>query len=128
MRKRLIILLLLIIIAGVITYNYIYQAHRNIEREKAEFTVTSVALSNEFLIAPADSEKQYLNKVIEVSGSISVVNDQNIVLDEKIFCQLQKPVNASISKGNSIKIKGRCIGYDDLLEEIKLDQCIIINP
>jgi hypothetical protein len=26
-----------------------------------------------------------------------------------------------------IKIKGRFIGYDDLLEEIKIDQCIILE-
>ena len=26
-----------------------------------------------------------------------------------------------------IKIKGRFIGYDDLLEHVKLDQCLIIN-
>jgi hypothetical protein len=26
-----------------------------------------------------------------------------------------------------VAIKGRCIGFDDLLEEIKLDQCSIIK-
>ena len=28
---------------------------------------------------------------------------------------------------NDVTIKGRCIGYDDLLEELKMDQCIIIK-
>jgi hypothetical protein len=26
---------------------------------------------------------------------------------------------------DSVTVKGRCIGFDDLLEEIKLDQCTI---
>ncbi|WP_282136158.1 OB-fold protein [Seonamhaeicola maritimus] len=126
MKKKLIIVLLIGLI-GVVIYNYIYKDHRNISTEKAEFTITSIELSNEFQIAPLDSEKKYLNKTIEISGLISEVNALNLVLNEKIFCQLLNPVNESVLKGNSIKVKGRCIGYDDLLEEIKLDQCIIMN-
>jgi hypothetical protein len=30
-----------------------------------------------------------------------------------------------INPSNNISLKGRIIGYDDLLEELKLDQCII---
>ena len=30
-----------------------------------------------------------------------------------------------INPTNDISLKGRIIGYDDLLEELKLDQCII---
>lgn len=126
MKKKLIIVLLIGLI-GVVIYNYIYKDHRNISTEKAEFTITSIELSNEFQIAPSDSEKKYLNKTIEISGLISEVNALNLVLNEKIFCQLLNPINESVLKGNSIKVKGRCIGYDDLLEEIKLDQCIIMN-
>jgi hypothetical protein len=29
--------------------------------------------------------------------------------------------------GDIVVIKGRCIGYDDLFEIVKLDQCIIIK-
>ena len=124
MRKKLIILIIIVSI-GVIIYNYIYKDHRNIENENAEFIVTAIELSNEFLVAPSDSENKYLNKTIEVSGNISEINDNNLVLNEKIFCLLQNSINATV--GKSIKIKGRCIGYDNLLEEIKLDQCTILN-
>ncbi|TXG39333.1 OB-fold protein [Seonamhaeicola maritimus] len=126
MKKKLIIVLLIGVI-GVVLYNYIYKDHRNISTEKAEFTITSIELSNDFQIAPSDSEKKYLNKTIVVSGTISEVNDNNLVLNQNIFCQLQDPINQSLQIGNSLKVKGRCIGYDDLLEEIKLDQCTIYN-
>ena len=29
---------------------------------------------------------------------------------------------------SSIAIKGRCIGFDSLLQQIKLDQCLILEP
>ena len=50
------------------------------------------------------------------------------MLDHGIYCQL---LNASdhkeLTAGGEVKIKGRFIGYDDLLEEVKLDQCLIIE-
>ena len=33
----------------------------------------------------------------------------------------------SFEENLQVKIKGRVIGYDDLLEQIKLDQCTIIE-
>ena len=32
-----------------------------------------------------------------------------------------------VVNGISITIKGRCVGYDELLEMVKIDQAIIIN-
>lgn len=122
MRKWIVLFVLVII--GLIAYNYIYQDHRVIESESAEFVVTSSDLANQFVIDPSTSEKKYLNKTIEVEGNITEHNEFDLTLDDKIFCQFSSKITV---ENNMIKVKGRFIGYDNLLEQIKLDQCSILT-
>lgn len=124
--RKLIILITLIIIAFFV-YQYIYQDHRDINTEKPEFTLSSDDLILQFSKNASEAETKFLNKTIEVSGLVSEVNDQNLVISNTIFCQFLNPITSPININTPINIKGRCIGYDDLLEEIKLDQCTIIN-
>ena len=124
--RKLIILITLIIIAFFV-YQYIYQDHRDINTEKPEFTLSSDDLILQFSKNASEAEAKFLNKTIEVSGLVSEVNDQNLVISNTIFCQFLNPITSPIDINTPINIKGRCIGYDDLLEEIKLDQCTIIN-
>jgi hypothetical protein len=121
MRKWIVLIILIVI--GIIAYNYIYKEHRDIESETAEFVLNSSDLVNEFAINPSASEKKYLNKTIEVFGTITELNVQDLTLDNNIFCQFNSKIEVDTSK--KVSIKGRFIGYDDLLEEIKLDQCSI---
>jgi len=109
---------------GLIAYNYIYHDHRVIESESAKFVLTSNDLANEFVIDPSTSEKKYLNKTIEVKGIITERNEYNLTLDDKIFCQFNSKITV---ENNMIKVKGRFIGFDNLLEQIKLDQCSILT-
>jgi hypothetical protein len=36
-------------------------------------------------------------------------------------------LDSSIKKDQPVTVKGRVVGYDDLMAEIKLDQCSILN-
>lgn len=126
MRKWIVILGLLII-ATVIGYNYIYQDHRDIEKEVAEFSMNAEEISVLFLENAKATEQKLLNKTVEVSGLISDINTNDITIDDKVFCQFSSGTQTSKNKNATIKIKGRVIGYDDLLEQVKLDQCTIIN-
>jgi hypothetical protein len=54
------------------------------------------------------------------------VNVENVTINNKIYCQFES-LNNDLKVNDSVAIKGRCIGFDDLLEEIKLDQCSIIK-
>lgn len=126
MRKWIVILSLLII-AAVIGYNYIYQDHRDIGNEVAEFTMRSNEITNLFSEDALDAEQKLLNKTVEVSGLISDINPNDITIDDTVFCQFSEGVETTKDKDSNIKIKGRVIGYDDLLEQVKLDQCTIIN-
>tara|TARA_R110002049_G_scaffold273742_2_gene451555 strand:- start:923 stop:1336 length:414 start_codon:yes stop_codon:yes gene_type:complete len=122
-----IIILGVIIIAAIVGYNYIYQDHRTIENESAEFTITSQIIEREFSENMKTAETKYLNKTVEISGIVSEINTNDITLNNKVFCQFSKAIESSIKHNSNLRIKGRVIGYDDLLEQVKIDQCTIIN-
>ena len=124
MRKRISILIILIIVI-VIGYNYINQSHRDIETEVAEFDISTSDIASSFLNNISEAEIKYLNTTIEITGAITEISSNSITLDDKVFCQFTNAVEITLDKNSKIKIKGRVIGYDDLLEQIKLDQCTI---
>lgn len=127
MKRKLFISLGLVILLLVIGYLYVYQDHRDISNEKAAFVVSADELFDEFLNEPTTSEHKYLNKTIEISGIISDLKATDLTLDDHIFCQFNEPISKEFQQSMKIKIKGRFIGYDDLLEEVKIDQSSIIN-
>jgi len=126
-KRNRIIALVLVALSAFLAYQYIYQDHRNIETEKAEYTTTPQTIGDEFKLDALKSEKKYLNKTIEVLGTITEVNTNDITLNDMLFCQFDNMINQSIKINSKIKVKGRCIGYDDLLEQVKLDQCTVIK-
>ncbi|MDG5492114.1 hypothetical protein [Psychroserpens sp. SPM9] len=127
MRKRIIIFIVLIILS-IIGYNYIYQDHRNIENESAQFEISTHAIALQFKENAKDAEAKYLNTTVAVFGSITEKDSNAITLDDKVFCQFSKTIKNENTLTTKLKIKGRVIGYDDLLEQVKLDQCTINKP
>ncbi len=126
MRKWIIILVIAIVVS-IFGYNYIYQDHRDIESEQAEFTMSSSEINQLFSENSTSAEQKFLNKTIEVSGIITDINSNDITIGDSVFCQFSTNLETSLNKNENIKIKGRVIGYDDLLDQVKLDQCTIIN-
>jgi hypothetical protein len=124
--KKGIIFLLVLIVSIFIGYNYIYKEHRNIAEEKAVFQFDSVELIDEFLVSQIESEKKYLDKVLSVKGIITELDAKNLTLGDNIFCIFENNV-PTVKLGDSLIVKGRCIGFDELLEQVKLDQCHIIE-
>jgi len=128
MRRRNLILIIVILLITYFGYNFIYQDHRDIKTETPAFTISALTLTSEFQENPTKAETKYLNKTIEVTGIVTELTKTDLTLDKTIFCSIIKTTNTEIINLNDkIIIKGRCIGYDDLLEIIKLDQCSIIN-
>ena len=125
--RKLIIFIAILIVVAIVGYRYIYKDHRTIKNEPAEYSMTSTEVSKEFSNNLKLAETKYLNKTIEVSGSTSEVNSNDITLDDKVFCQFTEAIEASIKENSNLKLKGRVLGYDELLEQLKLDQCTIIK-
>ena len=98
---------------------------RDLEKEKSEFNTSATDVFAEFSSNAEMATKKYLDKAVEISGKVTSVSGNVITLDEKVSCQLLQLDDAVLN--SQVKIKGRVTGYDDLLEELKLDQCLIVK-
>ncbi|UMY66238.1 MULTISPECIES: hypothetical protein [unclassified Flavobacterium] len=129
MKKRLkwglIALVVLAIGIGGGYYYVMYAGARDVASEDAAFTLTSKQLTDAFSADAAKSTALYLNKTIEVTGPVSSVKDKEVVLDGTIICSFTAAT--TVAEGASVTVKGRLLGYDDLLGEIKLDNCSLTN-
>lgn len=117
--------LLVIIVIVFLSYNYLYHEHRDISNEKAVFSIAGTKILQDFLTDESKANLKYLDKTIAIKGKITSVDALNntIVIDEKVFVLLKK--NSDVKQNEVINIQGRVIGYDSLLEEIKIDQAEI---
>lgn len=127
MKKKIILAILVISILGVLGYCYaLYGGARNVSTEEAVFSVSSKSITNEFDSNIEKSNKKYLEKAIAIKGIVSKINGKQVIMDNSIICDL-KELDSSIKKDQIVTLKGRVVGYDDLMGEIKLDQCSLIN-
>ncbi len=121
--KTLFILLFLSVVICFCSYSYIYKPHQNIETA----TVNYHGDSKEFLKLVKENAITWLDQTIVLTGVVCEIDKNGIILDNTIYCQFKKSKNSNVSNQTEITIKGNMIGYDDLLEEVKLNQCIILK-
>ena len=127
MRKKIAIASIALGLIGFSGYQYVmHGGARDLSTEETAFTVTATAITTEFSTNPESSNKKYLEKPIAISGKVTAVTGTEITLDNTVICSLKKQ-EESIKNNQSISIKGRVVGYDDLMGEVKIDQCFIIN-
>ncbi len=126
-RKFYYLLSILILLSGVIGYNYIYQEHRNIAKENAQFIKESKDLIDEYQNDIETTTTKYLDKTIEIVGKVTAIDTDNFTLNNGIICYTDSLTMRKIKLATVIKVKGRSIGYDELLEYIKFDQITLIN-
>ena len=121
----------IVMVAGYLIYN---KPHRNILAEEAQFSLPLAEMNQEFLVNEDAAYKKYFNKVVEISGTAVSINEKankryDIVLkSQEIIANgeliyADDHVEAVINK--EVLLKGLFIGYDNLLEEIKLSECSI---
>ncbi|WP_298224572.1 hypothetical protein [Flavobacterium sp.] len=126
-KSRVITLLLLLVIAiGVAGYNYVmHGGGRDLSEEAPQFTVTSQAIAAEFTTNTALANTKYLEKAVAVKGIVTHKKANEVIIDDSIVCTLKNPDNG-IKVNQTVTLKGRVVGFDDILQEIKLDQCFPI--
>lgn len=124
MKKILVVLVVFIIGIAAGLYFYLYKGHRDIAAEKADFVTTVNTLQQEFASNSTTANTKYLDKTIEVSGKITNIDSAThaIVIDDKLYAVFKDSVLGNARLQKQVRVKGRFIGYDDLLEEFKIDQ------
>ncbi len=116
---------LLLIVLSIITYNYMYKEHRNIATENVSFNVSASTLNSDLSLP--DKASKYIDKVVQVHGTVTAIEQNDVVIDDKVQVSFIKNVTSGLSTQKKITIKGRCVGYDDLLELVKIDQATLIH-
>tara|TARA_B100000809_G_scaffold266921_1_gene333027 strand:+ start:10659 stop:11036 length:378 start_codon:yes stop_codon:yes gene_type:complete len=120
---KIFITLVLLSLGAYFGYNYMYQEHRDIKEEKA---VVSISASELVTYFNENNFEKVLNKTVQVSGIITEIDDKNITLDDKVQCSFDTELN-NLNLNETITVKGRCIGFDELFEIAKMDQSSIIK-
>lgn len=127
MKKKIMISLAVLAVIGVGLYFYMYKGHRDIASEEAHFNVTVSQLRQQFSADPTRANAQYADQTITVSGLITAIDDSNhlVVIDEKLSVAF-KEIH-TLKPQQRVGVKGRFVGYDDLLGEFKMDQASIVD-
>lgn len=108
-------------------YFYLYQSHRNIQSEEAAFEISVSELGKNFATDAVSSSATYADQTITIYGKVTALDlHQNIItLDDKLIALTSNDEIDKVNKGDLVKVKGRFIGYDELFEELRMDQCIV---
>lgn len=120
-------ILILLLLMSWAFYSYLYKNHRDIASEEGAFSVTANSIYAEFNTEEKAANTKYLDKTIEVSGVVTAIDivENTIVIDEKMFVYFKDKLPVAIKMKSNVKVKGRFMGYDNLLEEMKMDQAVL---
>lgn len=121
--KKWLLIVLGTLLVFVAIYKYTYKPHKKIE-DLSVFYKGNIA---ELINKTANNPEVYLNKAVQIKGKLTFIDEEGFVLNDKVYCQLKKDTKQKVIVNDTLVIKGVVIGYDDLLEELKLNNCIIKN-
>lgn len=126
MKKKYIIILGVLLVGLFLVYQYVYKSHRDISSEDASFTLTADVILNEYKKDEKTANAKYADKTIIVKGKITELDltAKSVVLDGKLNGMMATN-DANLKINDSVSLKGRFLGYDELLEQIKMDQITI---
>ena len=123
-------IIVFLLVAGGVSY-YMWNKPPAKVEDKKSTPVNAEALSNGFTADETKANKQYLNKVLEVSGKVAETSKnqdgKTVVLLESsdplsgVQCTMRDD-GVVIENGASIKITGFCNGYTMV---VLLSDCII---
>jgi hypothetical protein len=137
MRKRYVILAacLALLSCGITWGLYLYnKPHANVARQSPSFRMDAADLGGEYRRDEAGSNRKFIDKVIEVKGTISdqqqTDSTASIQLDtgdpgSSVNCSFLLTGQAKMNllpKGSQVTIKGRCAG---MLIDVNLVDCVM---
>ena len=123
-------------LAGICVGLYLFNLQdKNLQKAKPDFAITSIDLQKAFEDNETVSIVKYVNKIIEVTGTIESVkagegNITNVALKtgselSLVICTLSPQSDpAALVSGNEVTIRGECSGF---LMDVLLNDCVIIK-
>jgi hypothetical protein len=125
-----------IALSGILAALYMYNLkHTDMAKAKPDFVVTASVLQKAFEDNEASASTRYINKIIEVTGTIASVKPaENNILSislvtgsdiSSVICTFPAVNDASkFITGDKITLRGECSGF---LMDVLLNNCAVIN-
>jgi len=120
-RKIVIGILIIIVIGGIIAYRIYDERTPDIVNRKPDIVTDAATLIAAFNSDTASASKKYIDKVIEVTGTVKSIDTSGaIVLGEAegesaVVCGLDRRHlrdHEQVTKGSVAVLQGRCTGYE----------------
>ena len=114
---------MMVLVVGVVNvYQYISMSPKDV----VEITPEYVGDASEFNFLVTDNLSYWTGKVVQITGKVTELTEYGVVMNGTIFCQFENGDDLqSIVENQQINIKGKLVGFDEILMEIKLNQCIL---
>lgn len=127
--RILISIVFLMLLVATTIFIYAYKEHRNISSEKPDYELKAEQLIKEFDSNIEIANQKYADRTIISYGKITSLdlNNRMIVVDEKIVIEFSILISNQLKIGDFLKFKGRFVGFDELFQELKIDQATILN-
>lgn len=128
MKKFLIALVIAVLVVaayGIYQWN---KPHRDVQGEETKLILSSDSLQMLYGQNPDSANKMFLDQAVVVKGEVQSIEGDSTttVLLPGAACSMEGD-NLSIQKGDKVKIKGICTGYDDLFQEVRIDRGVLIQ-
>ena len=100
--------------------------HRDAANEKPAYILNAQQFSNEFK-TDTSALKKYVDKAVLLDGQVTGVDGIHISLGNVVCSVDSSDLNkaSKLTNGQVIKIQGRVSTYNDLMDEIDMDQCVL---
>lgn len=92
--------------------------------EKPVLTTDASSLFWRFQMNEAED---LINQVVQIEGEVTGFDSTLLILNNSLICAPKNNVKINIDIGKEIVIKGRCISFDDLLLELRLDHVVLLE-
>lgn len=132
------IIIALVAVGGGAAAIYLWnKPHRDLTAMEADFTVTPEALFTAFEANEADANAKYLNKVVEVKGTVM---DKQEAGEERAIIMLEVPgqmfglncafeadgagATESVAVGDEVTLRGEVTGYT---MDVNLARCVVMQ-
>ena len=119
--KHALLALVILMISSWVLINYAYKKEVPVSEKTAVFS----GEISDFINANIAE-----NSVIILKASVTAVRDKELELGSEISVQYLESESQSfrdVEKGDFVLLKGIYLGYDDLFEEYKLINCILLD-
>ena len=121
-------LLFFIAFFGTVFFTY-NKPHKDFSAAQTDITLEAAKLYEHYQNDLSDANLKFLDKVLLVNGPVTELNSNLVIIGGNIVCSLDSSysLDTGIKLDDKISVKGRCIGYDDLFGEVRIDHCFIMQ-